>query len=148
MDRFDFTNCPSCGAKNSMVCKTNVSKTYKSQNIAPFVVDELQGHFCNECGDGIFRKLSQNKIRRAMAYHIGLRLAKITPLAELLTEEEFAKALGVSSQYVAKLIHQGRVEYAVHSSGLKFLFRSEVKRLQEKWQERRLWKEQKRLRAS
>ncbi|MEM7181439.1 MAG: hypothetical protein AAF518_11040 [Spirochaetota bacterium] len=133
MGRFDFTDCPSCGAKDSMVLKTNVSKTYKSKNIAPFVMDDLQDHFCSECGDGIFRKLSQNKIRRAMAYHISLRLATITPLSELLTEEEFAKALGVSSRYVTKLIHQGRVEYAVHSSGLKFPIHSEVERLQEKW---------------
>ncbi|MEM7184782.1 MAG: hypothetical protein AAF518_28060 [Spirochaetota bacterium] len=135
----EWIDCPVCGAKDSMVWKTNVTETFKSKalGIEPYQVTGLEGHFCSECGDGFFTRKSENKIRAEMVRQKSFYLAKVTLFKDLLTPDHLAKELGVTRQRINTMMNEGLLKYATQESNLRLPLKSELTRLLQEQEDKR-----------
>ncbi|EMY78919.1 hypothetical protein LEP1GSC060_0845 [Leptospira weilii serovar Ranarum str. ICFT] len=107
----EWIDCPSCGAKSSMILKSNVTENYSVKDYGFIKITGLNGHFCKVCKDGIFTRKSQNHINSVVAEFKAKKDAQVTIVADLISVNQMAKKLKLSRQSIHKMMTDGKIRY-------------------------------------
>ncbi|HRZ18574.1 MAG TPA: hypothetical protein P5136_00785 [Methanofastidiosum sp.] len=62
MKGWEGKDCPICGAKDSMKHRTGLREEFISNEFPSFVVENLDGDFCEICDEGFYSQESLEKI--------------------------------------------------------------------------------------
>jgi YgiT-type zinc finger domain-containing protein len=118
-----WKDCPSCGAKNSMKNKTNISETYTSSGYKPITIHSLDGYFCSVCSEGFFSLKSEKIINSRLADEKAKQDSDKIVASELIEIDAVAKKLSVSRQRIHQMMNEGKIKY-VYVGKLKFPLKS------------------------
>jgi YgiT-type zinc finger domain-containing protein len=118
-----WKDCPSCGAKNSMKVKKNISETYKIPGYNPITINSLDGQFCTECSEGFFSIKSEKVINSKLAEEKAKQDSNKIVASELMEIDTIAKKLSVSRQRIHQMMNEGKIRY-VYVGTLKFPLKS------------------------
>lgn len=121
-----WTVCPVCGARDSMKKKGAQSIRRVARGYSPVEIEDLDGHFCEQCGDGFWSLKSERKITRVLAKHMAEEDASRVVAGELASVPEAAEILQVSRQAVHKMMNEGRIRY-VQTPSLRLPIRADLK---------------------
>ena len=108
-----WTDCPVCGAKNTMRVRKNMGERFIPKGYPPLDMDDLDGQFCESCGDGFWSVKSERRIARLLAEHMADHDATRVVAAELASVKEAADAMHITVQGVHKMMNEGRLRYVV-----------------------------------
>ncbi|EKO51669.1 hypothetical protein LEP1GSC132_0304 [Leptospira kirschneri str. 200803703] len=106
-----WIDCPSCGAEESMVFKSDVTENYSIKDYGSIKITRLDGYFCKVCKDGIFTRRSQNHINSVIAEFKAKKDAEVTVAADLISVDQMAKRLKLSRQSIHKMMNDGKIRY-------------------------------------
>lgn len=108
-----WKDCPVCGAKGSMRVKKGLTERLIVKGYPPVDIKNLDGQFCEECGDGFWSLKSDRELNRQVAGHMANYDAARIVAAELASVKEAAKELHVTVQGIHKMMNEGRLRYVV-----------------------------------
>ena len=120
-----WVDCPVCGAKKTMRVRKNLSERYIPKGYPPVDIDELDGQFCESCGEGFWSLKSERRIASLLAEHMAGHDATRVVAAELTSVKEAAEALDITVQGVHKMMDTGRLRYVI-AGGLRLPLRKSV----------------------
>jgi len=106
-----WIDCPSCGSKGSMKPKKNLSETYSPEGYTSIIIKNLDGQFCNICGDGFYSLKSEKIIKATMAEEKARQDSGRTVASELIEIDTMASLLSVSRQRVHQMMDEGKIRY-------------------------------------
>ncbi len=106
-----WIDCPSCGSKGSMKPKKNLSETYSPEGYTAITIKNLEGQFCNICGDGFYSLKSEKIIKATMAEEKARQDSGRTVASELIEIETMASLLSISRQRVHQMMDEGKIRY-------------------------------------
>lgn len=106
-----WVDCPSCGSKNSMVLKSNLTENYHVKDYGSVKITGLAGHFCKVCKDGFYNIKSQNHINSTVAAFKARQDSNSVVAAELVSVDEMAKRLKRTRQSIHKMMNNGKIKY-------------------------------------
>ncbi|MBE7411447.1 MAG: helix-turn-helix domain-containing protein [Leptospiraceae bacterium] len=106
-----WIDCPSCGAKGSMVFKSNLSENYYIKDYGNLKIIRLEGHFCKTCKNGIYNFKSQNMINSMVAEFKAKKNANSVVAADLVSVDQMAKKLKITRQSIHKMMNKGKIKY-------------------------------------
>lgn len=121
-----WKDCPVCGARSSMRVEKGRIERFNPAGYPPVEVNELDGQFCEECGDGFWSAKSERRITQRLAEHMADYDGRRIVAAELASVKEAAESLQVTVQGVHKMMKEGRLRYVV-AGGARLPIRSELK---------------------
>ena len=121
-----WKNCPSCGSKNSMIYKKNLSIHYNSKNYGEIIIKNLAGYECKICKEAIFTNKADRLRQSELTRRIALFETKKTYASELVPIEEFAKITNRSRQRIHQMMDEGKIRYIFIGDKLRFPLRSEA----------------------
>ena len=124
-----WKHCPSCGSRDSMKLKTDVTETFKSQSGLITKVTGLSLYICKKCRDSIATNSSDRKINSAITELKAHELSATIVAADIASVDDVVKVTGVSRQAVHQMMKDGRIQY-VFVGDLRFPLWKEVKRLE------------------
>jgi len=108
-----WVDCPACGAKQSMRVRKDIGERFHPSGYPPLDIDELDGQFCDVCGEGFWSLRSERRITRLLAEHMARHDATRVVAAELASVQEAAQLMKVTPQGVHKMMKDGRLRYVV-----------------------------------
>lgn len=120
-----WTDCPACGAKGSMHRKKGQEERFNPPGYPPLDVSDLDGQFCEACGEGFWSLKSERRIARLLAGHMADYDATRIVAAELVSVQEAAKTMHVTVQGVHKMMKEGRLRYVV-AGGFRLPIRKDL----------------------
>lgn len=120
-----WKHCPACGAKNSMRQKTGLTEQFHPRGYPPLDIDNLEGQFCEQCGDGFWSLKSTRRITSLLTKHRAAHDANRIVAAELASVREAAQALHITTQGIHKMMDEGRLRYVV-AGGRRLPIRSDL----------------------
>ena len=106
-----WVDCPSCGSKDSMALKTNITENYHVKDYGNLKITGLDGYFCKVCKDGIYSIKSQNLIHALVAEFKARKDANSVVAAELVSVDQMAKRLKITRQSIHKMMNKGKIKY-------------------------------------
>jgi YgiT-type zinc finger domain-containing protein len=118
-----WKDCPSCGSKNSMNHKKNISETYIISGYEPITIGSLDGYFCSECSEGFYSIRSEKIINSKLAEEKAKKDSDKIVASELMEIDTIAKILSVSRQRIHQMMNEGKIRY-VYVGKLKFPLKS------------------------
>ena len=113
MRKKNWVDCPACGAKKSMRHHTKQQERFNPPGYPPLDVSELDGQFCDSCGEGFWSPQSERRIGAELAEHMASYDANRVVAAELASVQEAAEAMDVTVQGIHKMMKEGRLRYVV-----------------------------------
>jgi hypothetical protein len=125
-----WIDCPVCGSKGTMRVQKHLHQRFNTAGYAPIDVEELDGQFCEVCGDGFWSLKSERRITRELREHMAREDAGRIVASELASVPEAAEMLQVSRQAVHKMMNEGRLRYVLTPS-LRLPIRQAVERVRE-----------------
>lgn len=108
-----WVDCPSCGAKKSMRRLKGQDERYNPAGYPPLDISDLDGQFCEYCGEGFWSQKSERRIARLLAEHMAGHDSTRIVAAELTSVKEAAEAMQVTVQGIHKMMDEGRLRYVV-----------------------------------
>ena len=120
-----WVDCPGCGAKKSMHAKANLSERFNPAGYPPVDIFDLDGQFCDSCGEGFWSLKSERRIACLLAEHMAAHDGTRVVAAELASVKEAAEAMQVTVQGVHKMMDEGRLRYVV-AGGSRLPIRKDV----------------------
>ena len=108
-----------------MVLQKGLERRFRPKGYAPVDVDDLDGQFCEVCGDGFWSLKSERKISRLVAEHTAKEDAGRLVANELASVPEAARTLNITRQAVHKMMNEGRLRY-VQTAGFRLPIREAV----------------------
>lgn len=120
-----WKNCPACGAKDSMRRKTLARERFQPRGYPVLEIKDLDGQFCQECGEGFLSLASERRVTREMAAHMAHHDQSRIVAAELASVREAAELLKVTPQGIHKMMDEGRLNYVV-AGGIRLPIRKAV----------------------
>jgi excisionase family DNA binding protein len=108
--------------------QVSIRQRFHPKGYAPVEVDELDGQFCQTCGDGFWSLKSEKAISRTLGEHMAKEDAGRLVARELASVQEVAEVLQVSRQAVHKMMNEGRLRY-VQTPSLRLPVRASVEEL-------------------
>lgn len=120
-----WVDCPSCGSKNSMKLKKNITETYNFSGYTPITINALDGYFCSICSEGFYSLKSEKIINSKLAAEKAKQDSTKIVASDLMEIDTIAKKLSVSRQRVHQMMNEGKLRY-VYVGKLKFPLKSGV----------------------
>ena len=120
-----WIDCPICGAKGSMRSEKGLTERFNPPGYDPIEVSDLDGSFCQVCGDGFWSLKSKAVIAKQLAKNMAEQDSKRIVASEMVSVKEAAKAMHVTTQGIHKMMDEGRIRY-VYAAGLRFPIRRDV----------------------
>ncbi len=120
-----WIDCPVCGSKGTMRYSKGLEERFNPPGYEPIEVSDLDGSFCQECGDGFWSLKSKAAIARQLADNMARQDSKRIVASEMLSVKEAAKAMRVTPQGIHKMMDEGRIHY-VYAAGLRFPIRKDL----------------------
>lgn len=108
-----WTDCPECGAKNTMHSKTGIKERFEPAGYEAIEIKGLDGQFCDECGEGFWSLKSERTIAKELSEHMAKEDSKRIVAAEIASVQEAAEAMNVTQQGVHKMMREGRLRYVI-----------------------------------
>lgn len=120
-----WMDCPACGASKSMHKLTGQNERYNPAGYPPLDIDELDGQFCERCGEGFWSSKSERRIARLLAEHMAEHDSTRVVAAELASVREAAEAMQVTVQGIHKMMDEGRLRYVI-AGGSRLPIRGDI----------------------
>lgn len=128
MKKNRFTDCPVCGASDSMHLKTDFSEKVHVTGYKPFTIHGLEGFQCKRCKEIILTAAANKHFDSSMAEDMAREDSQRTVAADLVEVDEVASRLAISRQRVHQMMKEGKIRY-VFVGKIRYPLRSSVQSL-------------------
>jgi YgiT-type zinc finger domain-containing protein len=106
-----WKDCPVCGAKDTMKKKSGITETVTPKGYEKITIKNLDGQFCEKCGEGFWSIKSNRKVNSVIAEGMALQDSKKTLVCDVIDHAQVAKELGVTRARVGQMIAEGKLKY-------------------------------------
>lgn len=93
--------------------KQDIAERFHPAGYPPLDLSDLDGQFCESCGEGFWSLKSERRIARELGEHMAKHDADRIVAAELTSVKEAARMMHVTPQGVHKMMDEGRLRYVV-----------------------------------
>jgi len=130
-----WKDCPSCGAKNKMKGRRNLTETFEVKDYSPIDVKGLSGQFCTSCADGFYSIASERKIKAEIGKGKARQDSERVVASQLIEPVELSAMLNVSRSRATQMLDEGKVRYVFTAKNKRMVIvpsKEEIKQLKKK----------------
>jgi excisionase family DNA binding protein len=93
--------------------KAGMTERFRPREYKPIQVVDLDGCFCEACGEGFWSARSERKISATLSIRMAEQDSRRVVAAEVISVQDAAKILGVTEQGAHKMMKEGRLRYVI-----------------------------------